>query len=99
VFSDLQEVNLLLLTAARCSGQAACVALDVLWRLQDWKELTYLCLERGLLYELMRTLEARPYDSQCAQVLERFTKECSQRQVVLGVLSFLEAWRLGNESS
>ena len=99
VFSDLQEVNLLLLTAARCSGQAACVALDVLWRLQDWKELTYLCLERGLLYELMRTLEARPYDSQCAQVLERFTKECSQRQVVLGVLSFLEAWRLANESS
>lgn len=99
VLNDLQEVSLLLLTAARCSGQAACVALDVLWQLRDWKELTYLCLERGLLYELMRTLETRPYDSECAQVLERFTKECGQRQVVLGVLDFLEAWRLVNESS
>lgn len=97
VFNDLQEVSLLLLTAARCSNQAACVALDVLWQLRDRKELTYLCLERGYLYELMRTLEAHPYDLQCAQVLERFTKECSQHQVVLAILDFLETWRLANQ--
>ena len=97
VFSDPQTVLWRLLTQAYANTEAGRMAIDLIWQVKDYVELTHQCLNRGWVYELMQVLE-RTDEAKCAQVMEVFTKKCSQKEVVLGILNFLATWRVSEKN-